>query len=416
MKFRMPGATAIAAILVAVAAPAPLAFAQNGQAQAQVSRDVVQPLNEARAALTAKDWATSKTKLDAASAKAKTPVDKAQIERLRLYMASEMKDGNAQVASINMLMASGQLTPDEVKQYKGALAKAHLDAGNQPASLAAYRAFIDEYGGTPEQLISLANDYSKLNDHVASVTYANKAIDAHKAAGTKAPEPWFRLLANGYRAQKQMDQYYATREATLAAYPSSQYTEAYWRELIARAQEEPNFGRPATLDMYRALQATGVKLNPQEKAAASFEALEFRGLPGETVAWLEEGVASGEITSAREKENLATAKEQMKADKAGLAKETEDLLKKGDGSSLGKIGEAHLSYGDNAKAIEVLQAALTKGISDPNEAAIVRLHLGIAQYRAGQKDAARATWAEVKSDNGAGMLAKNWTIISNLKG
>ena len=45
-----------------------------------------------------------------------------------------------------------------------------------------------------------------------------------------------------------------------------------------------------------------------------------------------------------------------------------------------------------------------------------RLHLGIAQYRAGQKDAAQATWAEVKSDNGAGMLAKNWTIISKLKG
>lgn len=415
MKFRMPGATAIAAVLVALAAPAPLAFAQNGQAAAPVSKEIAQPLNEARAALTAKDWATGKAKLDAASAKAKTPVDKAHIERMRLYMASETKDGNAQIASINALIASGQLTPDETKQYKGALAKAHLDAGNQTASLAAFRAYIDEYGGTPDQMIGLANDYSKSNDHAASVIYAAKAIEASKTAGKPAPETWYRLLANGYRAQKQMDQYYATREATLAAYPTGANTEAYWRELVARAQEEPNFGRPATLDMYRALQATGVKLNAKEKAAASFEALEFRGLPGETVQWLEEAVASGEITSQREKENLAQAKEQMKADKAGLAKETEDLMKKGDGSALAKIGEAHLSYGDNAKAVEVLQAALTKGISDPNEAAIARLHLGIAQYRAGQKDAAQATWAEVKSDNGASMLAKTWTTIAKLK-
>ena len=82
---------------------------------------------------------------------------------------------------------------------------------------------------------------------------------------------------------------------------------------------------------------------------------------------------------------------------------------------LAKIGEAHMSYGDYPKAIEVLQAALTKGIASPEEAAFARLHLGIAQYRAGQADAARATWAEVKSDNGATVLAQNWTLISKIK-
>ena len=72
MKFRLPGATAIAALMLAVAAPAPLAFAQNGGAApaVTVSREVVQPLNEARNAVIAKDWATAKTKLDAATAKA----------------------------------------------------------------------------------------------------------------------------------------------------------------------------------------------------------------------------------------------------------------------------------------------------------------------------------------------------------
>jgi hypothetical protein len=129
MTFRLPGATAIAAIVVALAAPAPLAFAQNGGAPpaVTVSRDVVQPLNEGRTAIIAKDWATAKTKLDAAAAKAKTPTDKAQIERLRYVMAAETKDGKQQIASINVLVASGTLTPDETKQYKGAIARAHAD-------------------------------------------------------------------------------------------------------------------------------------------------------------------------------------------------------------------------------------------------------------------------------------------------
>jgi hypothetical protein len=36
----------------------------------------------------------------------------------------------------------------------------------------------------------------------------------------------------------------------------------------------------------------------------------------------------------------------------------------------------------------------------------------MAQHRSGQKDAARTTWAEIKADNGAAMLARSWTLIS----
>lgn len=410
MTFRMPGRTALAAILIAMAAPAPLAFAQNGQAQVQVSREIAQPLNEARTAIVAKDFVTGKAKLDAASAKAKTPVDKAQIERLRLYMASEQKDGRAQITSINALIASGQLTPDEVKQYKGALAKAYLDAGDQPGSLNAYRAYIDEYGGTPDQLISIANDYSKANDNATAVTYATKAIDASIAAGNTPPEPWFKLLARSYHQQDMKADYYRVLERTLAAYPNNNY----WKELIVRVQEEPNYGAVAKLDMFRALQAAGVPLTPSEKAMVSEEAIK-RGLPAEALSVLEPAVASGELASQRDKDNLASAKSQSASDKAGLAKETADVLAKGTGSDIASIGEAHLSYGDNAKAAEVLQAAIAKGIADPGELAMAKVHLGIAQYRAGQKDAAVATWSDAKADNGATVLAQNWILISKLK-
>ncbi len=412
MTFRLPGATAIAAIMVALAAPAPLAFAQNGGAPpaVTVSRDVVQPLNDARTAIIAKDWATAKTKLDAATAKAKTPADKTQIERLRLAMAAETKDGKQQVASINMLVASGTLTPEEVKQYKSAIAKAHADAGDTAASLLAFRAYVEEYGGTAEQLIAIANDSSKANDHATAVTYANKAIAAAKASG-KPPESWYRLLMRAYQQQNLTAEYYGALEQAIVDYP----TEQNWKLLIVRAQNEPKFSRATHLDLYRTLMAAGVKLSVQEKRGAIREALVSRGLPNEALQLLEPAVASGELSTQDDKDDLAKAKSGVTSDKAGLAKETADALAKGDATFIAKLGEAHLSYGDYAKAVEVLQAALTKGIANPEEAAFARLHLGIAQFRAGQADAARATWAEVKSDNGATVLAQNWTLISKIK-
>ncbi len=416
MKFRLPGATAIAAIMVAVAAPAPLAFAQNGgQPAVTVSREIAQPLNEARAALSAKDWATAKTKLDAATAKSKTPADKGQIDRLRVYLASQTNDGPGQVSSINALLSGGTLTPDEAKQYKGALAKAHLDAGNQAASLTAFRAYIDEYGGTPDQLVGIANDAYKANDNATAVTYAAKAIAAAKANG-KPDESWYRLLASAHNRLGQANEVLAVRVQTLTDYPASQNAEQYWKELIVPAQDEPEYGPAVRLDLFRTLLAAGVKLSAQERTQLSDGAMK-RGLPNEALTVLESAVAANDATlTALDKQNHAEAKTAVAADKAGLAKEAADVQKKGSGADIASIGEAYLSYGDNAKAIELLNAAIAKGISDPGELDIAKLHLGVAQYRSGDKDAARATWGQIKANNGTNVLAKNWTLISQIKG
>jgi hypothetical protein len=107
MKFRMLGATAIAALLVAFAAPAPLAFAQNGQAPTlpPVSKQIVAPLNDARTAIIAKDWTTATTKLADAAKGAKTADDTNAINRLKIAMFVETKDSKAQLETMNALLA-----------------------------------------------------------------------------------------------------------------------------------------------------------------------------------------------------------------------------------------------------------------------------------------------------------------------
>jgi hypothetical protein len=406
MKFRLPGATAIAAILVAVAAPAPLALAQGGGQPPQMSRPLAKPFNEALAAIQAKDFATAQTKINEATAQAKTPFDKAQVERLKLQVASDTKNGQGQIAAINALLASGTLSPEDSKAYKGALAKGYIDAGDTAGATNAYRKFIDEYGGTPEQLMGIANDSAKVNDHQTAATYGQKAIDAVKASGGKPQEAWLRLQAQSFRNINDMGKYYATREELLTLYPNGTNNQMYWKEFIARVQSDSSLH----LDMFRAITAAGVTLDPKERENAADEALK-RGLPNETILLLE----GGSNLSAGEQANLTKAKSQVTADKAGLAKDTTDTLAKGDGKAIALIGEAHLSYGDNAKAVEVLQAAIAKGISDPKQLALAKLHLGIAQYRNGDSQGAQTTWADAGADANIGILAKSWTMIAKSK-
>lgn len=409
MKLRTLGATAIAALLVAVAAPAPMAFAQNGAAPPPVSKQIVGPLNDARNAIIGKDWATATVKLAEAAKGAKTPADNNAINRLKVGMTVENKDGKTQLEAMNALLASpGALTPDEAKQYKGALQKVYLDLGDAPNALKAYRAYIDEYGGTPDNLIAVANDSSKAGDNATAVIYAEKAI---AASPTTAPESWYRLYMRSLQAAGQDAKYYTVMESVVTKYPK----EEYWRMLLGRVQKEPKFSNEMYLDLYRALEESGAKLTPAERSKAADEALR-RGLPGEALSLLESADARGEVTSELDKKTLATARSQTTSDKAALAKDTRDALAKGSAKELALNGEAQLSYDDNAKAVEVLKAAIAKGITDPAELAATQLHLGVAQYRAGDIAGAKATWAEVKSDDGAGMLAHNWAIIVDAKG
>jgi predicted negative regulator of RcsB-dependent stress response len=71
-----------------------------------------------------------------------------------------------------------------------------------------------------------------------------------------------------------------------------------------------------------------------------------------------------------------------------------------------------MAAGDYAKAVELLQKGLEKGSLEPGTAELVKLRLGIAQFKAGNEEAARKTWSEVKGDNGSAWLAKVWTAIS----
>jgi tetratricopeptide (TPR) repeat protein len=409
MQFLKLGMTAIASGVLATLAISTPALAQPKPPQ--LTKSVAGPLNEAQKASVAKDWATAKTKLDAAASQAKTPQDKVAIDKVRVYMQSETKDHAGLAATLESLLASGLITPEETKQYRGVLAKAYGDAGDQPKSIAAFRTYLNAYGGNQEQYIALSADAVKSKDYANALADAKKAIEVATAAGQTPTDTAYLLQMRVHKDQNDMAKYYAVEEELVLVHPKVDY----WKELIGfRVQDSPNYGGPVRLDLFRAMQAAGVPLTVDEKRRAVDEAMK-RGLPAEALALLEPAIAAGELGSnPDDQDNLKKAKAQIGTDKANLDKEAADALKKGNGIALVNIGEAMMTHGDYPKAIELIKTGLDKGISNAAEADIARLHLGISQLRGGDKAAAQATWATVKADNGAGALAQNWILISKL--
>lgn len=102
-----------------------------------------------------------------------------------------------------------------------------------------------------------------------------------------------------------------------------------------------------------------------------------------------------------------------KADKAtDLAKSEADAATKATGDAYALTAESWLGSGDNTKAIDLFQKALTKGNMDAGATDFVKLRLGIAQFKGGKKADATKTWQSIKADNGAGWLAKSWLAIA----
>ena len=134
-----------------------------------------------------------------------------------------------------------------------------------------------------------------------------------------------------------------------------------------------------------------------------------QGLPGEAQAVLQQAFTKKVFKEQREIDRaqrlLDSAKKQASDDRGTLASQAKGA-KSGDAEV--RLGFAYMSYGMNAEAIAAIQSGLTKGqVKNVDEA---NLMLGVANLRAGNKDAAKKAFAEVKTDPKLGRLASLWKL------
>lgn len=391
-------------------AAAPAAMAQTVTAK----KEFVENFNAASAALSARKFSEAIAKADAAWPHAANTQQKAAVEQIRVAARCDtsQKDHNACIAAIEKARATGGLPSATTRNYDEMLAGRYESAGQSAKATAQTKANITKYGGTGQQLGFIARKELEAKNYAEAQKFINQAI-AKGSAGSAQ----YNILLNALAAQNKMDEYYKTVERIAPTMKN----DLYWRILIEQAKKEPKYrSNDALLDVYRALQASGVKLKPEEQNEMA-DAARKRGLAIEAVKIWEPMFKSGALggasdkDAARNKSMFEAQKKEAQADLGGnLAKDEADAATRVDGVPLSLVGEAYLASGNYTKAIEVFNKSLEKGQMDPGMTDLVKLRLGIAQFHAKKKADATKTWQSIKADNGAGSLAKSWIAIAKM--
>jgi pentatricopeptide repeat protein len=387
------------------AVTAPAAFAQP-----KAKKEFVEAYTAARTALAAGKYQDALSKVDTAWQHAEGAAQKSPLQQMRVQAYCQgLKQHQKCVESIEAAKSTGGLTAEQVKTFDRMLA-GEYDQMNQPSkALAQTKANVDKYGGTATELQYIARKELDAKNYGEAIKYAQKAVDA-KGGGVA-----YNIMLNAYSAQGKMDDYYKLLERIAPVMKQ----ETYWRPYIERAKKEPKFkSNEALLDVYRTLDAANVKLNPTETKEMADMALNRGNAIEAEKIWaplFKSGALGGasDKDAERNKRLYQRAQDDAKADKAGeLAASETAAATKATGDAYASTGEAWLGAGDYAKAVGLFQKALEKGNMDPGVTDLVRLRMGIAQFKGGKKADAVKTWQSIKADNGAQWLAKAWLGIA----
>lgn len=394
----------VASVMVATA---PSAMAQTGP---KSSKEFAEAFNAANAAYAARKYPEALQKLDAAAPHAKTNTEKSAIEQVRVGIYCAQNNHAQCIASIEKARSIGGLSGAVNKNYDQLLYSAYKGAGQTAKANAQLKANVAKHGGTADELAVLAKIEIDAKNYGEAIKLAKQSI---AKSGSK-PVP-YNILLNAYTAQNNMPEFYNTLEKAAIAFK----TATYWKPFIDHAKAEPNYrSGSAGLDVYRALDAAGVKLTDAEKFEWGKQALSL-GLSIEAEKVWAPLFKAGTYGGASDKSKDAnlrqygTAQAEAKKDREGGLKADETVAAAApSGQQYALIGEAYLGSGEWAKAIDMFQKSLTKGKMDAGQTALVNLRLGIAQFRSGKKADAVKTWTAIKADNGAAWLARSWIAIS----
>ncbi|MCB2079147.1 MAG: hypothetical protein KDE55_15805 [Novosphingobium sp.] len=309
---------------------------------------------------------------------------------LAIGLGSLAADNAIQRGGLKAMLDSGHADPEQIPRYRyfaGSLAYQDKDYAAAQQNL---QAAVDAgfYENNAEAI--LAEAYIAGGNTPQGLAVLKKAIDRLAAAGTPAPEGWYRRgLGASFNAGN-------TAQAAdfslglVKAYPSAKS----WGGAITVLREIGKFGSQETLDLMRLMGRTN-SYNEERDYVEYIQAADPRRLPGEVMEVINAGLTSGKLRAGDT--FVADAKSQasgrIAGDKSSLAGYEADA-RKGSASvaTITGAADALLSYGEAAKAADLYQIALGKPGVDTAQ---VLTRLGIAQVDSGNYAGAQATFAKV---------------------
>ena len=406
MKLITTTALALVAALAATPAvaqtkPTPAQPAQQQEPKATPSKGALKALSELNDAVQRNDVANIPAKLAAAQAVATTKDDKYLIGRLQLQAAIAAKDNAAMAAAVDAIAASNFLDAAATSKFYSGLGGSLYNEKQYARAAAAYQRALAINPNNADAANMLGDALLAGGQKAEAVSAYQRLLQADAAAGRKPDEALIkRALAVAYEAKSPVAIDLARQ--WVGNYPSP----ASWSDAVAIYT---NLNQPdveARLDLYRLMQATGALKTGGEYAQYARLAADQNNL-NEAQAAFDAGVAAKLIDPAKpEYRDLVQG---LKAKSKATAADLEAAAKSAQtGIALVHIGDRYAAMGNNAKAVELYRAALTKPGTD---AAVANLHMGIALARSGDKAGATAALNAVTGSRAD--VAKFWLTYVN---
>ena len=325
----------------------------------------------------------------------------------------------------NLVYSAGVKSSDRALQRQGIemmLQSGKVPAANQPQYnfLAGQFAYQDDDFGAARTYFEraaelgyaendpvplIAETYFQEERFADGVTYLSQAIEAKRQAGQPVDEAWIRrglAMAYNNKLDAQAREY---SSMYVRDYPSA----TSWGDAIGILYNTSEIGGEDSLDLLRlARRVDGLRQSNQY--LEYIDQADPRKLPGEVVAVIDEGYASGNLDRSNTfvSEARAEAAKRVKTDETELPELAKDA--RAANANLVTVmaaGNAFLSYGRAADAEEFFaKAATMPGANTP----LVLTRMGIAQLDQGKYAEAEATFNRVEGARQA--IANLWAIYT----
>jgi tetratricopeptide (TPR) repeat protein len=399
---------ALAAVLtlgapMLVATPAAAQKKEEGP-ELKVSEAFRTPAAAADAALKVKDLATADTQITAAEAAVKNDDERYYAAWLRLQLELERKNQPAQMKALQTLWTSPKTPADRVNAYGSIynyMLGDQLIQQKKPAEAITALIKARELGATqPDLPVLLANAYAATGKQAEAVAEVDRAIQASKAAGRKAPAEWYKFAIP--RVNQLGDR--AATATWLTRFIQDYPTVQNWRWGISVFGLGSSTDRAEKLNLYRLMRSTNALAGRSDYADYAYTAQQA-GLPWEAVEAIDAGRKAGAVPSGdADTQRIYTASQGAVKAEGSLDALAKKAAGGANGSSAAQTGDAFLASGNYARAVELYDVALQKGGVNADQ---INLQRGIALARLGRKDEAKAAFQAVKAGSNAN-LALLW--------
>jgi tetratricopeptide (TPR) repeat protein len=409
-KSNLLAALVLGAAVVGVTSLVSVNPAVAQEKKATVSKELAKTLKSAQEAVQSKKYAEALAKLkDAEGNPKKTPFDQHIINELSAFAYAHTGNTTEAAKANEALVNDGFSQQSEIPARVKAVATANYGMKNYDKAIEYGNRAIKGGFADDEIKTVVGQSYYLKGDYKNTVKFLQPAVDAEIKSGKAPKDTELQLLMSSCEKIEDTDCTTRSLERLVTYYPKPDY----WKGLLYGLRQDHNMTQSDrnSLQLFRLMSEVDVLQRGEDYTEMAQIALD-QGSPGEAQHILEKGFQKGVFTDQRSKDKntrlLEAAKKAAAADKAQLPKAEQEADAAPTGDKDVSVGLAYLGYGQNDKAVELLQKGLKKG-SLKSEAE-ARLLLGIAQLKAGHKDDAVKAFHSVKGDPALERVANLWSL------